>query len=139
MNQVHTGVDIAARRVARSIAVFVLLALNVSSPGFAQDAPAAADEAIDTRTQYPVLLRNSYFSINLGYLDYDFTAQQLDSQDLELVYGARVRVASETTPDRGRLELVFLDANGQTIKDTILQAQEQVDVSVHQWTSRLHQ
>ena len=73
MNQVHTGVDIAARRVARSIAVVVLLTLNLSSPGFAQDSPAAAEEAIDTRTQYPVLLRNSYFSINLGYIDYAFT------------------------------------------------------------------
>jgi hypothetical protein len=32
----------------------------------------------DTRTQYPALLRNSYFSINVGAIDYGFSQAQLE-------------------------------------------------------------
>ena len=78
MNHVRIGVDIAARRAVRYLAVVFLLTLDVSAPGFAQDAPVTTEQGTDTRTQYPVLLRNSYFSINLGYLGYDFTAKQLE-------------------------------------------------------------
>jgi len=38
---------------------------------------ASAQEAEDTRTQYPVLLRNSFITINVGALDQPFTQQQL--------------------------------------------------------------
>jgi opacity protein-like surface antigen len=78
MNHVRIGIDIAAHRAVRYLAVVFLLTLNVSAPGFAQDAPVTTEQGADTRTQYPVLLRNSYFSINLGYLGYDFTAKQLE-------------------------------------------------------------
>jgi hypothetical protein len=33
----------------------------------------------DTRTQYPALLRNSYVSLHVGYIDYPFSARQLES------------------------------------------------------------
>jgi hypothetical protein len=32
----------------------------------------------DTRTQFPALLRNSYVSVNIGYIDYPFSARQLE-------------------------------------------------------------
>jgi opacity protein-like surface antigen len=41
-------------------------------------APAPAQTADDTRTQFPAVLRNSYFSINIGHLDYPFSQQQLE-------------------------------------------------------------
>jgi opacity protein-like surface antigen len=40
-------------------------------------ASALAQTADDTRTQFPAVLRNSYFSINIGHLDYPFSQQQL--------------------------------------------------------------
>src|SRR2546423_4583949 len=40
------------------------------------DAAAPADE--DTRTQYPAFLANSYFSVNVGYIDYRFSDRQLE-------------------------------------------------------------
>jgi len=80
MAVVYTCSDIAVRRVlvlASSIVATLLLTLNTPSLVFAQGAPPAADSQ-DTRTQYPLLLRNTYFNINIGYLDYPFTQQQLD-------------------------------------------------------------
>src|SRR5436190_12221683 len=32
----------------------------------------------DTRTQYPAFLTNSYFSVNVGYIDYSFSDRQLE-------------------------------------------------------------
>jgi hypothetical protein len=32
----------------------------------------------DTRTQYPKLMRNAYFNLSLGYIDYHFTNEQLE-------------------------------------------------------------
>ena len=40
-------------------------------------AHAAAQTKEDTRTQYPVALANSYFSVNVGVVDYLFSSQQL--------------------------------------------------------------
>jgi hypothetical protein len=53
----------------RPIAV---VAQQASSP----DAVAPAHE--DTRTQYPAFLANSYFSVNIGYIDYAFSDRQLE-------------------------------------------------------------
>jgi len=79
MNQVNIGIDITARRLtALSIVAALLFTLTTPSLVSAQDGPKASEELADTRTQYPFLLRNSYFSINLGYIDYAFTAQQLE-------------------------------------------------------------
>lgn len=38
--------------------------------------PAAAQD--DARAQYPIFLRDSYFSVNVGFLDYAFTDRQLE-------------------------------------------------------------
>ena len=77
MNQVNTGIDITARRLA-ALSILAHLLFTIPSLASAQDGPKTSEELADTRTQYPLLLRNSYFSINLGYLDYAFTAQQLE-------------------------------------------------------------
>lgn len=56
-----------------------LFVLCTAAAAFAQDPPAASATAReDARTQYPVLLANSYFSVNIGYIDYPFTQQQLE-------------------------------------------------------------
>ena len=43
-----------------------------------QARPPSPQEREDTRTQYPALLANSYFSVNVGYVDYLFSAEQLE-------------------------------------------------------------
>jgi hypothetical protein len=65
---------IALTRVCR-VTLFLLLVIAAARPGLAQDQPATKE---DTRTQYPTLLANSYFSVNVGYLDYPFSTKQLD-------------------------------------------------------------
>jgi opacity protein-like surface antigen len=77
----NTRTHISVRRVfvlASSALQALVLILQVASPALAQDAPAPLADARDSRTQYPLLLRNTYFSINIGYLDYPFTQQQLE-------------------------------------------------------------
>jgi len=59
-----------ARR--RTLAAVVLSVICVG-PLSAQTVPH--DD--DTRTQYPWLLRNSFFSVSLGGIDYEFSSQQL--------------------------------------------------------------
>ena len=54
----------------------VLLCLLSPAPLLAQEAAPATQE--DTRTQYPALLANSFFSVNVGRIDYPFSAQQLE-------------------------------------------------------------
>ncbi|MBW1951209.1 MAG: right-handed parallel beta-helix repeat-containing protein, partial [Deltaproteobacteria bacterium] len=44
-----------------------------------------------------------------------FSDAELDSLDLELVFGGRIRAASETSVDRGRLEVSFLRGDGTEI------------------------
>ncbi|HMC09800.1 MAG TPA: NosD domain-containing protein, partial [Pirellulaceae bacterium] len=61
-----------------------------------------AEQTIDLASQYP--------------------AVQLDSQDLVVVFGGRIRAASEMPPDRGRLLLTFQDGSGQQISQTIVTA-----------------
>src|SRR6187399_1371344 len=80
MNPVNTSIDLTARPLGflAWIVATLLLALQVPAAVFAQGGPAPADDTEDTRTQYPVLLRNSYFSVNLGYIDYGFSPQQLE-------------------------------------------------------------
>src|SRR3954469_9259296 len=81
MAAAYTSFDIAARRIGAFIPILVaaiLLTLHGSHAALAQDAASPRADAPDTRTQYPVLLRNSYFSLNLGYIDYGFTDQQLE-------------------------------------------------------------
>jgi len=80
MAAVYTCLDNPARFTARSTILIATLLVAMLAPllASAQDTPLAGDAAGDTRTQYPVLLRNSYFSINVGYVDYAFTEQQLE-------------------------------------------------------------
>src|SRR6185295_11227878 len=80
MAAANTGIDITPRRI-RALLPAIVTALFVLSgplPASAQDVASPRAEGDDTRTQYPVLLRNSYFSLNLGYIDYGFTEAQLD-------------------------------------------------------------
>lgn len=50
-----------------------------SAPGTGAAAVAAPSEPpLDTRTQYPRFLANSYLNVNLGYLDYPFSNKQLE-------------------------------------------------------------
>ncbi len=58
-------------RVLRGLAVAAVMAAG--RPVRAQEPPASADN----RTQLPGLLRNSYFSVNLGRLDQPFSQDQL--------------------------------------------------------------
>src|SRR5436305_7213285 len=44
----------------------------------AQEPDPEPDAHADTRAQYPVLLANSYFSLNVGYIEYPFSARQLE-------------------------------------------------------------
>jgi hypothetical protein len=81
MAAAYTSFDIAARRIGALVpivAAVLLFTLHDSHAALAQEAPSPRAEAADTRTQYPVLLRNSYFSLNLGYIDYGFTNLQLE-------------------------------------------------------------
>lgn len=73
----------------------------------------------------------SYFAAGAAVLGFaeqtiDLTAQfspsQLDSQDLVVVFGGRIRAAAETPPDRGRLLLTFQDGAGQQLSQTIATA-----------------
>jgi opacity protein-like surface antigen len=48
-----------------------------------EDDPAPASSEVtreDTRTQYPAVLANSYFAVNVGYLQYEFSALQLEPE-----------------------------------------------------------
>ena len=54
-------------RSARVLVVF-LAALGAVHGAAAQDVSPSQD----TRTQYPALLANSYFSINVGFIDYAY-------------------------------------------------------------------
>jgi len=101
------GSLIAPRRVLillSSVLTTLLLALNAPSPAFAQDAPATSGDSQDTRTQYPLLLRNTYFNINIGYLDYPFSQQQLEpgfsaeSIDIPRVAVRAVLIGHQFTP-----------------------------------------
>ena len=58
--------------------VAALCLLGVAPPAVAQDQPASVVATDDTRTQYPALLVNSYFSINVGRIDYPFSTKQLE-------------------------------------------------------------
>lgn len=83
------------RRLPALVAGFILSALAASAQtgtapvvppdradaaaAFSQNRPTGdPDQRPDTRTQYPWFLANSYFSVNVGYLQYDFTNRQLE-------------------------------------------------------------
>jgi hypothetical protein len=71
--------NLRSATIARVLAA-ALAFLGASAPLLAQD---TARESVppapeDTRTQYPAFLRNSYFSVNLGYIDYAFSGRQLE-------------------------------------------------------------
>jgi hypothetical protein len=82
MARAHTPVATAARIFLVRYARLVLLVpavLAAAGQARAQEPPPTpAAEAGDTRTQYPVLLANSYFSLNVGYVDYPFSTKQLE-------------------------------------------------------------
>jgi hypothetical protein len=48
------------------------------APLSAQTASSPAPEREDTRAQYPRFLADSFFSVNLGYIGYEFTDRQLE-------------------------------------------------------------
>ena len=54
-------------------AIAGMLVLCFAAAASAQDAPSE-----DTRAQYPAFMRDSYFSLRLGYIGYLFTATQLE-------------------------------------------------------------
>jgi opacity protein-like surface antigen len=54
----------------------VIVTTGFVSTVLAQDAAPAPSE--DTRTQYPTLLANSFFSVNIGHIDYPFGNRQLE-------------------------------------------------------------
>ena len=49
-----------------------------ASPVAAQDRDAPDPSPADPRAQYPVLLRDSFVSVNVGSIDYNFSAAQLE-------------------------------------------------------------
>lgn len=53
-------------------------AQQASSPVGAAPADAMVPAHEDTRTQFPAFLANSYFSVNIGYIDYAFSDRQLE-------------------------------------------------------------
>jgi len=60
--------------------VLLFSSLPVSADGQQSDSPdATASVHPDTRTQYPSFLINSYFSVDLGYIEYAFSDRQLES------------------------------------------------------------
>ena len=61
--------------IQRAFPLAVFLIALATAAG-AQEAPGAQQE--DTRTQYPPLLANSFFSVNIGRIDYPFSAAQLE-------------------------------------------------------------
>src|ERR1041384_4151528 len=67
----------ALTRLTRVLALS-LVALGTAQPGLAQDQAGGSATREDTRTQYPVLLANSYISLNVGYVDYPFSTKQLE-------------------------------------------------------------
>ncbi|MRR35340.1 right-handed parallel beta-helix repeat-containing protein, partial [bacterium] len=47
--------------------------------------------------------------------DLGYTEQQFDSQDLEILFGGRIRVAEETSADLGEVMVIFRDAGGTSL------------------------
>jgi len=58
-----------------------------------------------------------------------FTAGLLDAQDLEVVFGGRIRSLAETALDRGQIRLTFLDGADAEIDEVLVAA----DNSAQQW------
>jgi lipid A 3-O-deacylase PagL len=56
-------------------AVFCLVFAAAAVSGAAAQDRSAPE---DTRTQYPAWLANSYFTVSVGYIGYDFSAEQLE-------------------------------------------------------------
>jgi len=66
---------------ARASLATTLLLLSQPIAIAGQEPPpqeAAGPAREDTRTQYPAFLANSYFSVNVGYIDYAFSDRQLE-------------------------------------------------------------
>jgi hypothetical protein len=58
--------------------VLLFFWLPVPADGQQSDSPdATAPVHQDTRTQYPAFLINSYFSVNVGYIEYAFSDRPL--------------------------------------------------------------
>lgn len=77
----YTAADITPPALAacrRRCSALAMCLLALASPVLAQDQPPSTVISDDTRTQYPALLVNSYFSINVGRLDYAFSTNQLE-------------------------------------------------------------
>jgi hypothetical protein len=89
-----------------------MLVLCLATGASAQD---AAQEAApdDTRTQFPAFMRDSYFSLRVGYIGYLFTGTQLEpgfqAESIErprpavrLVFGHHFRNLAARSPTCGR-------------------------------------
>ena len=117
----------------RRLLLAVLCFLAAAPSGRAQDpAPAAAQE--DTRTQYPRLLVNSYFSINIGRIDYPFTTAQLEpgfttaTIDIPRIAVRAVLIGHQFTP--------YLSIQAHYLRPVQYLAYRQIngeDVSGHVW------
>ena len=58
----------------------------------------------------PGTIEEGYIEQVVDLLGPNVTAGDIDGQDLELVFGGRIRAAVETPRDRGAIEIRFLDA-----------------------------
>jgi len=90
----------------------------------------------DTRTQYPAFLTNSYFSINLGYIHYGFSGQQLEPgyqvQSIEIPhFAARIGLfghqffkylSAQVSYMRPIRYVVYRNVNGDQIRRQISEA-----------------
>jgi hypothetical protein len=76
----YTPIDITSFVFARlrRLLVVALCLIGSAPSALAQDQPPAAVMTDDTRTQYPALLVNSYFSVNVGRIDYPLSTKQLE-------------------------------------------------------------
>jgi hypothetical protein len=92
----YTAAEITApvtRPRTRWFLSLILCLLGTVRPGFTQDQPPPAVAREDTRTQYPALLVNSYFSVNIGRIDYGFSREQLEPGfSAESIHNPRIAV-----------------------------------------------
>ena len=87
---------------------------------------ANPEASVQTKEPSPYQGSNYFYSgsVALGYATQTidlaasgFTAAQIDSRNLVVVFGGRVRVADETPTDKGTFTLAFQDASGKIIGD----------------------
>ncbi len=71
---------------------------------------------------YPGAVSQGYTQQTIDLAAMGYGDAELDSRDLVAVFGGRVRVASESPTDTGRITLSFLDSSGATISEKVVEA-----------------